>query len=1040
MFQGPGGGEFVESTVTHYIFYHDRQLLEKVVPAEVPENFSFVDLNSLAIPEEFRLSGISDNEARAVYSEYLGILSIRPTSEMVGLFTYSIPLKFCFEYAKRTNLYGLFLPEIKFAYLAGKKFDPEKLYGVEFGDYIHRETGNDVIREIDANKGFHVPPKDDSFNGPFKGSVVIKKKVFLEFQAWLREITLHLSANHGRRCKVDPKKINNIYKYWAGGTQAKMDLQWRWGLGLILERAMAYYLGRKYPKTDWVDMRFFLNESAPVEKTLSSKMKLYFFHTPSHEQLKDDWFLRSLKDDFELCPGSHAQIGPEGTYLEPGWPETMGKKIAYIVQMIRENLGKVVIFSDVDVQFFSPVREILLREIQNKDIVLIRDCGEAHLKDKDSNGILCTGFFVIRANDQTLRLWEAVRDFDAKHLLGDQRSLNEVLKNGFSEVRWGVLPDSFYSPGKDKLLDGLWEEGKPLLPPTDMVLHHANFTVGIERKVQQLRYVRHLAGYSKNLIILPYYSQEEVHRFSRLAWILARLGGIDEKFEFLLSARFDFPESRELYELYSKIAPTRSLRCTLPGEGITTPREGSVIEGPSAMFWDTMRFIEKNYFQDGGFVLWMEADMVPVRKDWLRALSAEWSTDLLMMGFFVDASRGMCPGNSHINGGACYAKHFFRKVGPENFKLDESWDKQILSFLVEKGLPYKYINGLLDLRYRAPTLLWRPADEIAILHGIKDDSAHIYVENKHGMTLDGEGDAIDPPGSDFYKILEKLYELKERLGKISEAGSWSPRGGAAKEDKALEPGKVVLIYQMGKVGSTAVLESVSPYLKVCHIHNREHFFRHHKEAEDYDLWQDIRDKKKKWKVISGVREPVARSISSFFQNMDDPVVPSLYVGTREHIQSLKISELINIFLKRVPMYLGEANDWFDGNIKKFFDLDVYAKPFDAGRGFAVYENSHAELLLIRQEDLRTVGAGEVRKFLAIDDKDFCLQETNRSQDKWYSPLRREFERALRLSEEALDGFYNAKYSRHFYGQEEIRRFREKWAQKRTSKLKSNSNA
>ncbi len=247
--------KIVAPTVMHYIFYHDKALLEKAVTVPLPSHFIFVDLNGLAVPEELRIHGISEDQVRAVYSEYLGILSIHPTSEMVGLFTYSIPLKFCFEYAKRTGLYDLFLPGLKFEHLVERKFELHKLYGVEFGDYLHRKTGNDVIREIDLHEDFHVPPRDDAFSGPLKGSLVVRREVFLKFQKWLKRITPYLLAKYGRRCGVDPKKIENKYKYWVPGGQAKNDFEWRWGLGLILERATAYYFGRRFAREDRVEMR-----------------------------------------------------------------------------------------------------------------------------------------------------------------------------------------------------------------------------------------------------------------------------------------------------------------------------------------------------------------------------------------------------------------------------------------------------------------------------------------------------------------------------------------------------------------------------------------------------------------------------------------------------------------------------------------------------------------------------------------------------------------------------------------------------------------
>jgi len=254
---------------------------------------------------------------------------------------------------------------------------------------------------------------------------------------------------------------------------------------------------------------------------------------------------------------------------------------------------------------------------------------------------------------------------------------------------------------------------------------------------KEIRNSRSRIARSKNIIIIPYYSNEEVTRFSRLARIVSDLGGLEGRFEFLLSARYDFSESQELHALYSRIAPTRSFRCSREGRGIGKPDAGAKIEGPSSMFWDTMGFIEKNYPKDGGFALWMESDMVPVKKDWLKAISAEWVPHCLMMGFFVDRSAKLLKCASHINGGACYAKDFISKVSPANFDLRMSWDHQILPFLLKSGMRYKFINGLIDFRRNTPVLDWKPDHRVAIMHGIKDYSAHEYTENKYNIKQSG---------------------------------------------------------------------------------------------------------------------------------------------------------------------------------------------------------------------------------------------------------------------------------------------------------------
>ena len=77
-----------------------------------------------------------------------------------------------------------------------------------------------------------------------------------------------------------------------------------------------------------------------------------------------------------------------------------------------------------------------------------------------------------------------------------------------------------------------------------------------------------------------------------------------------------------------------------------------------------MDHIASTFKPDGGFSLWFESDMIPVKKDWLDRLSAQWyaaDEPLRIMGCLVrailSASRRIVV-DEHINGGACYAKNF----------------------------------------------------------------------------------------------------------------------------------------------------------------------------------------------------------------------------------------------------------------------------------------------------------------------------------------------------------------------------------------------
>jgi len=222
-------------------------------------------------------------------------------------------------------------------------------------------------------------------------------------------------------------------------------------------------------------------------------MKLISTYTESHKVFKDKWFLPSLRDKYDLelikCPDSYG-----GAYMDKKWSKAVLFKADVIIETIKKNWGKVFIYSDIDIQFFQPTKKILLEHIVNNDIVCQRS---------NPYGQLCTGFWAAKANRKVLRIWEQVRKYIPKEKR-DQLIFNKIIKREqrrkrlpailrnifYGNCRYSSLPTSFFGGGT--LTGKRWESGMELFVPEDIVLHHADWTVGIESKIVQLEYVKRI--------------------------------------------------------------------------------------------------------------------------------------------------------------------------------------------------------------------------------------------------------------------------------------------------------------------------------------------------------------------------------------------------------------------------------------------------------------------------------------------------------------------------------------------------------------------
>jgi len=265
----------------------------------------------------------------------------------------------------------------------------------------------------------------------------------------------------------------------------------------------------------------------------------------------------------------------------------------------------------------------------------------------------------------------------------------------------------------------------------------------------------------------------------------------------------------------------------------------------------------------------------------------------------------------------------------------------------------------------------------------------------------------------------------------------------------------LVIYQMGKVGSTSILQSLRASaldIPIYHVHcltddglnyvesvyrsefAARRFIPRHLFASLY-LRQRMTqsDWGKKWKVITLVRDPVAQDMSSFFQ-----LIRIQSAGPRQwHLKSVAdnfeirldvghIEQLIAIFFDRPQR--DRSLNYFDHEFGKVFDFDVFETDFPRTQGYHIYDTPNADILLLRLEDLKQCAEEAVQAFMQIDGFDLVSQ--NVGDEKEYGELYTAFKNAIRFPEDYLDKMYSSKLARHFYSDVELGVFRRKWSEHR----------
>ncbi len=187
----------------------------------------------------------------------------------------------------------------------------------------------------------------------------------------------------------------------------------------------------------------------------------------------------------------------------------------------------------------------------------------------------------------------------------------------------------------------------------------------------------------------------------------------------------------------------------------------------------------------------------------------------------------------------------------------------------------------------------------------------------------------------------------------------------------------------------------------------------------------------KWVVVSAVRDPVARNVSSFFQNLRLFFDFDWHQRSRGEGQARAVGELRELFqssfLNEEWLRMGMDSDpltWLDTELRPALGIDVFREPFPTGRGYRIYSGTRARLLLFRLEDMDRCAGPAVEEFLGV--RGFTLLPRNVASEKGYASLYRRFLDSLVLPDEYLDRMYGSRFSRHFYSEQELATFKNRW--------------
>ncbi|MEL6978254.1 MAG: putative capsular polysaccharide synthesis family protein [Pseudomonadota bacterium] len=252
---------------------------------------------------------------------------------------------------------------------------------------------------------------------------------------------------------------------------------------------------------------------------------------------------------------------------------------------------------------------------------------------------------------------------------------------------------------------------------------------------------------------------------------------------------------------------------------------------------------------------------------------------------------------------------------------------------------------------------------------------------------------------------------------------------------------LVLIYQFGKVGSTAIktLLTAEGGFDVRHVHfmsdaNRrlfQDFSAHHGRPTTggaFDAYAETRramEAAQSVSIITGARDIVPLTLSNVVQN------PEIWLGAGCELTAAAVAAEIEGALTAPrphhypSIYLNHfIRRWFDVELRALTGVDVLASPFPTERGYQIYRAGKTQALLIRHENMAAAPAA----LSAFLDREFnALPSANTGATK---PLGAAYERAkreLRLAPEFLSTLQRFPWMQALYSDEERARSARRWS-------------
>jgi hypothetical protein len=181
---------------------------------------------------------------------------------------------------------------------------------------------------------------------------------------------------------------------------------------------------------------------------------------------------------------------------------------------------------------------------------------------------------------------------------------------------------------------------------------------------------------------------------------------------------------------------------------------------------------------------------------------------------------------------------------------------------------------------------------------------------------------------------------------------------------------------------------------------------------------EIVESERSLNLISMVRDPVAVSVSWFFFGLQR------WFGCQQKPDpaDFEFDELCGYFHDRFA-HDGMLN-WFEDEWNVTTGVDVYSVPFDRGRGWHVYRRAKVKALVLSAHLSDEAKAEALVGF--VDQPVPVVPRVNEGRDRSSPEIYGRLQESIRDNSSLVDRLLGSQYTRHFFSEEQIEGFRNRW--------------